>query len=99
MRTITGREITLTDTKVAGKKTIVRTAMVFIAELSRLLASAMLLESCAIPTFRRLSLCAMRLKTYNWSEWSVCAQIRYIPRRSGFARSFAVFELRTTGIL
>ena len=38
----------LTAINVPGKKTIVSIAIVFIAELSRLLAAAILFESCAI---------------------------------------------------
>jgi len=50
-----------TDTKVPGRKTIVSTAMVFIAEESRLLAWAMLLESAATSISVRLSFCCMKL--------------------------------------
>ena len=49
------------ETQVAGKKLVVRTAMVFMEALSRRLAAAMLLESLAISMFRTRSFCAMRL--------------------------------------
>jgi len=40
---------------VAGRNSIVNKAMLFIAELSRLLAAAMLLESLATSMFKLLS--------------------------------------------
>ena len=40
-----------TETNVAGRKSIVKSAMLFIAELSLLLAAAMLFESLATSTF------------------------------------------------
>jgi hypothetical protein len=51
----------LTATKVPGKNTIVYTTMVFIEELSSLLATARDFESWAIPMFNLLSLWAMKL--------------------------------------
>ena len=51
----------LTATKVPGRKRMVRTAMVFIAELSRRLASARAWELFATWRLRTLSRCAMRL--------------------------------------
>ena len=44
----------LTAMNVAGRKTIVSTAMAFIAELSRLLATAIARESSAMPLVRKL---------------------------------------------
>jgi hypothetical protein len=46
---------------VPGKKTIVNKAMVFMAELSRLLATAIAFESRAISMFNLLSRYAMKL--------------------------------------
>ena len=51
----------LTATKVPGRKRMVRTAIVFIAELSRLAAFARALELFATCRFRTLSRCAIRL--------------------------------------
>ena len=45
----------LTAMKVPGKKRVVSTAMIFIAELSRLLASATSFESLAMPMLMRLN--------------------------------------------
>ena len=50
----------LTDTNVAGRKSVVKIAIIFIAALSRLLAAVSSFESWAIPAFRRLSCCAIR---------------------------------------
>jgi len=55
----------LTETKVPGKNTVVRTAITFMAELSRLLAWAISFESRATSMLRVLSCCAMRLKSYE----------------------------------
>lgn len=52
-----------TEMKAPSKKTVVSTAMAFIAELSRLLAAASSFESRATSTFRALSLWAMRLNS------------------------------------
>lgn len=49
------------ETQVAGRKAVVRTAMVFMEALSRRLAAAMLLESLAISMLRMRSFWAMRL--------------------------------------
>lgn len=49
------------ETQVAGRKAVVRTAMVFMEALSRRLAAAMDLESLAISMLRMRSFCAMRL--------------------------------------
>ncbi len=51
----------LTAMNVPGRKTMVITEIVFIAELSRLLAAAMRRESAATEMFIRLSRCAIRL--------------------------------------
>ena len=45
----------MTETKVAGRKTVVRMAMIFMDELSRLLAAASSFESAAMLMFRLLS--------------------------------------------
>jgi len=45
----------LTETKVAGRKTVVRMAIIFMDELSRLLAAASSFESAAMLMFRLLS--------------------------------------------
>ena len=60
-------KVRLTDTKVPGKKMVVRKAIIFIAELSRLLAVANSLESRAIPRFNWLSCWAIRLNNYDES--------------------------------
>lgn len=51
----------LTAMKAPGKKSVVSTAMTFIAELSRLLAAAISLESRATSMLRELSCCDIRL--------------------------------------
>lgn len=45
----------LTATKVAGRNTIVRAAMVFIASLSRFVSKAILRDASAMDIFVRLS--------------------------------------------
>lgn len=49
--------------KVPGRKKVVRTAMIFIDELSRLLAAAIARKSRAILVLSKLSFCVMRLKS------------------------------------
>lgn len=55
----------LTETNVPGRKVIVNTAMVFIAELSLLAAAASSRESAAIDWLAMLSRCAMRFQIYT----------------------------------
>jgi hypothetical protein len=55
----------LTATKVPGRKSVVRKAIIFIAELSRLLAAASSLESLERPMLISVSACAMRLNSYG----------------------------------
>lgn len=62
----------ITERKVPGRKSVVKMAMIFIDELSRLLAAASSLESAAscfeseaMLIFRRLSSWATRLKSYH----------------------------------
>jgi hypothetical protein len=53
----------LTTMKVPGRNSVVRKAMIFIAELSCLLAAASSLEYLARPMLTSVSACAMRLNS------------------------------------
>lgn len=55
------KEHLLMEIKAPGKIMVVRTAMTFIVELSRLLAAAISFESRATSILRALSCCATRL--------------------------------------
>jgi hypothetical protein len=59
---LVGSVLRLTAMNVPGRKTVVSTATIFMAELSRLLAAAISLESLASPMLTMPSICAMRLK-------------------------------------
>lgn len=48
---------------VPGRKKVVKTAIIFMDELSRLLAAAISRESWAMLVLSRLSFCVMRLKS------------------------------------
>ena len=61
MKDMRGGQRQRTATKVPGRNKIVNTAMVFIAELSRLAASASAFEPLATCKLRMLSLWAIRL--------------------------------------
>ncbi len=54
----------LTATAVPGRKTMVRREMVFVAEPSRFVASAITSLVVAVPEFVSLSRCCMRLYSY-----------------------------------
>ena len=54
-------ELIITATAVPGKKNMVKTAIVFIDELSLMLASASFLESRAMDRLMSLSWCCIKL--------------------------------------
>ena len=72
--------------KVPGRKSVVRKAMIFIAELSCLLAAASSLESLARPMLTSVSACAMRLNS------CIC---KNFARMYGFVTYYCLLSLQT----